>query len=99
MHRFVRRGQLMLMLAVVLTAFAVSACGGSSSVSSAVKSKLVSVLTQQGGLTKTQATKMTACLVPVLKSHGITTIGDAKAFNSSPAWLTSASAKCAKKVL
>jgi hypothetical protein len=98
MHRVARRGQLLLMLAGILTAFAVSACGSSSSVSSAVKTKLVGTLTQ-AGLSKAQATKVTACLVPVLKSHGITTIGDAQAIKTSPAWLVSASKTCAKQVL
>ena len=98
MHRFARRGQLMLMLAGVLIAVAVSACGSSGSVSSAVKAKLVSTLTQ-AGLSRTQATKVTACLVPVLKSHGITTIADAQAIKTSPAWLESASKSCTRKVL
>lgn len=78
----------------------VSACGGSSSsqVSPAVISKLESVL-EQNSISAPKAAEIAHCLVPALKAHGITTLADANALKTAPAWLHSATVSCAEKAL
>jgi len=87
------------MLACGATLLAVSACGGSTSpqVSAALKSKIESTL-EAVPLTVAKATEVTDCLVPTLKSHGITTVAAANAYGStSPAWLRTATVGCMKQ--
>jgi hypothetical protein len=86
-------------LACGATLLGVSACGSSTptQVSQAVKSKLESTL-ERIPLTAAQATEVTDCLVPTLKTHGITTLAAANAYGStSPPWLRTATLACLKQ--
>jgi hypothetical protein len=83
-------------LACGATLLGVSACGSSAptKVSQALKSKLESTL-ERVPLTTAEATEVTDCLVPTLKSHGIITLAAANAYGSTqPSWLRSATLAC-----
>jgi hypothetical protein len=84
-------------LACCATLLGVSACGSSTptQVSQAVKSKLESTL-EKIPLTAAEATKVTDCLVPTLKAHGITTLAAATT-GSQPPWEKPAIDACVKQ--
>ncbi len=85
------------MLVCILTVLAVSACG-SSSVSSAVKNKLVNEFVSSG-ISKSKAEAVMNCLLPALKAHHVYTVADGEAISSTnpPSWVKTDSVKCAKQ--
>ena len=86
-------------LACAATLLGVSACGSSTptQVSPALKAKLESTL-ERAPMTAAEATAVTDCLVPTLKTHGITTLAAANAYGSNlPPWLSTATLACLKQ--
>ncbi len=85
-------------LACGATLLGVSACGSSTpQVSQALKSKLESTL-ERAPLTAAKATEVTDCLVPALKTHGITTLAIANSYGSTlPPGLRTAELACLKQ--
>src|ERR1700733_15453449 len=85
-------------LACGATLLGVSACGSSTpQVSQALKSKLESTL-EGVPMTAAKATEVTDCLVPALKTHGITTLAAANAASSTlPPSLKTAELACLKQ--
>jgi hypothetical protein len=85
-------------LACGATLLSMSACGSSTpQVSQALKSKLESTL-ERVPLTAAEATEVTDCLVPALKTHGITTLAAANAASSTlPPSLKTAELACLKQ--